>query len=137
MRFSRRAIPVNGYVTQPVDTLQTSLRATYHGQHVRGGRVDARSEVVVVHDDLLLRAVVNGVQHLHGHFVAEQLRTYSSTANMIHCAKDKHAFRGKRGNCRERFHARAQKPALALSAQRLISFELKARTGATEISALY
>lgn len=50
-------------------------KKSYHGQHVGGGRVNARSEVVVIHDDLLLRAVVNGTQHLDGHFVTVKLGT--------------------------------------------------------------
>jgi len=47
---------------------------TYHGQHVGSGRMDPGPEKVVVHDNLLLGAMVRRIEHLHWHFVTKEFR---------------------------------------------------------------
>jgi hypothetical protein len=44
----------------------------YHGQHVGSGRMNPGPEKVVVHDNLLLGAVVRRIEHLYWHLVTKK-----------------------------------------------------------------
>ena len=59
---------------------------SYHGQHVGSRWLDARPEVIVVHDDFALGAAVVRFQHFNRHLVAEILGFCFKT-NETNCYK--------------------------------------------------